>query len=1069
MNRRGVNAVRGLSPRAASPSTPSCETNGLPSAKDKVQERFLAPDPNPESLKTILRENGFYDQFIAPIADGFVPREFRPVLTQAWKTRDAFYEMASFAVQTFMGKNSLSFAQVPHMIVETINDYSPFIHDLADTAAAIHWIPISCPFGTFAWPSSIPPCSMQKELLTAIRLYVLYTIWSMHPAILLPVDFSWGLVSFSNEDYIRIKKLVIDAHNRHFIKLSSIRQKTFSTASVLDANVQLLVDTLRYGPMSTGALMSELGVKRGLLRKRFLIPAEKAGVIEKTERGSSPKQCYRLVPAVCQVPDLGVTGSSKPVPFELEQPGKQALSTGKTDSMAITVLRVREDTPVRLARYNRWFELEKAIIHIFRVERFLRSKVGSGEYKELGIIDKLSGKKEDLYSFYDCLFNPKYWGFGGGLLLADMQRDAKGNFCSFSLGESNLLNLISQIPGFDLAACSPTEFNENGKYEGIIPSRVLSLARYYGQSFDISDALDKPYHGGDKTILPTAVDLFNLYHPDMSKIVFHGKGMAQQFRLARLEVAGRTLLLPVRYYASAITPTLPCMMPEVPDTPVLYNADAIVANPGADVIISDEMGIPLINDDNFDNICGSWYGGMEVLDKLVLELPPGHQYRWLCFDNGNDPAEKYENAMRVNAIFQKHGLRIKFQVFDGVAWARNPFGMDTGIYESSRVLSFNDLKAEAVKYGVGIHEPNTDASADLRVHSMADLMALKPKDFTLYPLLKEGFYCLIFGGTGVAKTWFALHLAIALSQGETPFDKCEFRGKAPLNVLYVAGEMKPEEYGSRLRTLLADQKTNARFCLVREDLDLTTPEDQERVIKAVKNQKSQVVVLDNLSTLATNGHTEGQFEKVLSLIRELQATGIIVILVHHENREGNFKGSGRISLVADISLHLFHAGDGKKIELLVQPDKARSVSSAEFPPFHTEFDPENPTVVWLSRPLTPEERCRLDIDDPLGEVEQNIGKKRKNNQLAWEYQDEDGRGKAIVEGMLNGCHDDVIAADLAVRESVIADFKQEHGISSDTLTKCLPEAMSSQEISPEKMVPDKMAPIIWNILKNNKK
>lgn len=40
--------------------------------------------------------------------------------------------------------------------------------------------------------------------------------------------------------------------------------------------------------------------------------------------------------------------------------------------------------------------------------------------------------------------------------------------------------------------------------------------------------------------------------------------------------------------------------------------------------------------------------------------------------------------------------------------------------------------------------------------------------------------------------------------------------------------------------------------------------------------------------------------------------------------------------------------------------------------------------------------------------------------------------------MLNGCLDDVIAADLAVRESVISDFKQQHGLSEDAIMRILP-------------------------------
>ena len=139
-------------------------------------------------------------------------------------------------------------------------------------------------------------------------------------------------------------------------------------------------------------------------------------------------------------------------------------------------------------------------------------------------------------------------------------------------------------------------------------------------------------------------------------------------------------------------------------------------------------------------------------------------------------------------------------------------------------------------------------------------------------------------------------------------------------------------------------------------------------------------------------------------------------------------------------------------------------SRAKQAAFYAAFAPEDPNAVWETRPLTPEECDLLDIDDPLGEVERNISKKHKNNQLAWEYLDEEGRGKAIIEGMLNGCHDDVIAADLAVREIVISEFKQEHGITQDTLTRQLPEARKSPEISQEKMTPGNLAPILWKLL-----
>lgn len=1068
------NAVRGPSPRTADTSTSSCAMpNGLPSAS--CTERYVFPTPNIETLKNILRWHGGFEPFIKAVAEGYAPREFQIGMTGGWKVRDVFYLLAAASAECFVKKElpRLNIGSFLNMIVETTEPHNAFLHELCVAADSVGWEQCACSTGSFWWPTHIPACFMLRDLLTAIRLCVLHTIWSTNPEALLGVDFSAGLADFSNERCALIQKLIYDAIQSRQALSESV-EAPHAEHIALTADVQRILDVLRDGAKSRQELQELLGVGRTVLLKRFLDPARESGLVVTTEQGSSPNQRYRLVSenetaGEKQASDNIETGLKKPVSASDVLPQKQAVlpKNGVFSSVAVSVF-PNGHAPVRLARYNRWQEAERALILFGRVERFLRSSFESGTWKELGIVEKLTAT--DLIAFENCLFDPKYWGPNAGVVLRQEFVDYNNKRFVLAVGESNLLNLFAQKTGFDLAVCSETERAEMGSLAGIIQPAILHLANFYAQHFSISDDLDKPYHGDKKAMQQATVEAFNLYHPGIAKIVFHGKDRAPQLQVARIDYAGRTLLLPVTFYASAKAPTLYCMMPEVPDRPILYNADAIAAHPGSTVILTDELGIPLVNDNDSDYIYSSVYGGMEMIDKRDRDLLEGHPLGWLCFDNGDGPVKMYEKAMRVKAVFQKHGLEIAFfHVFDGVTWTRNAFGMDTGTYKSSRVLSFDELKVEAAKYGVDVGESHACADDAPHINSMDELMALEPKEFFLYPLLQEGFYCLIYGGSGVAKTWFALHIAIALTQGTIPFEGWEFRGKAPLNVLYVAGEMRPEEYGKRINELLAGQKTNPRFGLLREKLDLTTPEHQARVRNAVKKQKSKVVVLDNLSTLADNGHTEKQFKKIHSFIEDFQADGLTVILVHHENREGEFKGSGRISLVADISLHLFRAGNGTKIELLVQPDKARSVSSAEFPPFHTEFDPENPTVVWLSRPLTPEERCRLDIDDPLGEVEQNIGKKRKNNQLAWEYQDEDGRGKAIVEGMLNGCHDDVIAADLAVRESVIADFKQEHGISSDTLTKCLPEAMSSQEISPEKMVPDKMAPIIWNILKNNKK
>ena len=387
--------------------------------------------------------------------------------------------------------------------------------------------------------------------------------------------------------------------------------------------------------------------------------------------------------------------------------------------------------------------------------------------------------------------------------------------------------------------------------------------------------------------------------------------------------------------------------------------------------------------------------------------------------------------------------------------------MDAGDWGGVQKLSPAELAAEASMFGIGKCRIENNGAM-----GMDELIRTPKREFVLYPILQEGVYCLLYGGTGVAKTWVALHIAIALSQGTTPFANWEFRG-SPMNVLYVAGEMEVGVYGERIEKLLAGQKTNQRFRLVREDLDLTTEEDQTKIDGVIRDNSSRVIVFDNLSTLAANGHTEGQFEKILKFFKQLQRQGIIILLVHHENREGDFKGSGKIELVADQSLHLFATGKSDKIELLIRAEKIRMTAKNEQGAFRTEFDPKNPCAVWPAFPLTEEEKHRLNEDDPLDEVGQNVGKKRNNQQRAWVYLDDDERAAAIIDDMLTGCLDDVIAANLAVRMRAVVEFKKQYGITEEALKKHLRDAKELAERDCGKATPEALAPKLWKLMKND--
>ena len=340
----------------------SCAVHTSPSGRPLGEEGYDAPDPNPETLKTILQFHGCPEHMVGLVANGYAPREFYFGLKPFWKVRDAFYRLAALSVHCFMGNASrLSLHQIVSMIVEKIDPQDPFIHELNYAVNEVTWDQYVCSEGVFFWPLSIPPvsgtyCPWQQDLWTAIRLFVLYNIRCVNP-VLLPVDFSSWLYSFTDTELVHVQSLIADKITalpppkppmpqsimppKPSVFPSSVPQEPSATAPNLDAELKRLLDALQNGPKSATELELALNVKRGVLRKRYLLPAEEKGLVEKTAPGSSSKQRYRLIPAACQVSPVAVTGATAPVMGDLKNTEQQVEQPENIVSEIITVSRAR--------------------------------------------------------------------------------------------------------------------------------------------------------------------------------------------------------------------------------------------------------------------------------------------------------------------------------------------------------------------------------------------------------------------------------------------------------------------------------------------------------------------------------------------------------------------------------------------------------------------------------------------------------------------------------------------------------------------------------------------------------
>jgi hypothetical protein len=175
---------------------------------------------------------------------------------------------------------------------------------------------------------------------------------------------------------------------------------------------------------------------------------------------------------------------------------------------------------------------------------------------------------------------------------------------------------------------------------------------------------------------------------------------------------------------------------------------------------------------------------------------------------------------------------------------------------------------------------------------------LTPRKKLLGDWFCEGDLGFIFAFRGVGKTWLSLAIAQALSTGSR---LGEWQAHEKVKVLYLDGEMPPDLMRSRCNGLEA-VNDNLRF--LNHDvlferssrvLNIANPEVQEAIIAHCVANTIKVLILDNLSTLAS-GVRENEadsWEQVNPWLLDLRRRKIAVVIVHHAGRSGEMRGTSK--------------------------------------------------------------------------------------------------------------------------------------------------------------------------------
>lgn len=182
----------------------------------------------------------------------------------------------------------------------------------------------------------------------------------------------------------------------------------------------------------------------------------------------------------------------------------------------------------------------------------------------------------------------------------------------------------------------------------------------------------------------------------------------------------------------------------------------------------------------------------------------------------------------------------------------------------------------------------------------------------LSPWLQDQGIAFIFAGTGVGKTLFAMNSGYTVAQGG---NFIKFKAAYPRRVLYIDGEMAYSQMYKRYKQIVSSQGDldfPENFALLNPDSiypfklpKISSLKGQEFYNKLIEREKSDVIFFDNLSVLSDFDENSAEsWQPIQDWILSLRSLGKSIVIIHHEGKNGSYRGTSRMIDAVDTVIHL---------------------------------------------------------------------------------------------------------------------------------------------------------------------
>lgn len=216
----------------------------------------------------------------------------------------------------------------------------------------------------------------------------------------------------------------------------------------------------------------------------------------------------------------------------------------------------------------------------------------------------------------------------------------------------------------------------------------------------------------------------------------------------------------------------------------------------------------------------------------------------------------------------------------------------------AEILSRNYFKSIVLK-----EPPKKDS---VKIIRMSDV-ELTPVEWLWKPYLPFGKLSVLQGNPGEGKTYFAMHLAAACTNGKLlpNMERME-----PFNVIYQTAE---DGLGDTVKPRLIEAGADLDRVLVIDDSDVQLTLSDERIEKAIVENNARLVIIDPIQAYLGSDVDMNRANEVRPIFMRLgqvaQRTGCAILLIGHLNKAAGMqslqRGLGSIDIAAAVRSVMF--------------------------------------------------------------------------------------------------------------------------------------------------------------------